>query len=155
MPFAINGFGTAYCGQCEFRSDDSFVTTEWITVFYVPAIPLRSFRLIRAKDRDVNVVIYRSESYDVLETLPVCWAQVLRVYLFLFGAVAWWALLVWLFFFKLAFMSGSNVPLIMTLMLIFVSLMGMPLAAIVWMFRKNSARRQSKGAGIPRSRSLN
>jgi len=142
MPFAINGFGTAFCGQCDYRPDGSFVTTEWITLCFVPTLPLRSFRLIRTQAGDINVVIFRSESYGVLKRLPLCGPQVLRVYLFMAGAVGWWVLLIWLVFFKLGFMSGSNVPLMMVLMLVFFCLLGMPLVAVVWLLRRNSKERQ-------------
>jgi len=140
MPFAFNGFGTAFCGQCDFRPDGSFVTTEWITAAYVPLIPLRSLRLARTREQDVNLVVYRSESYSILDRLPVLWPQVLRVYAFMACAVVWWIFLVWLFFFRLALMSGDNVPVIMLLMLLFVCLLGLPLIGVVWRLRASAAR---------------
>lgn len=139
MPFRLNGFGTAFCGQCDFRPDGSFITTKWITAAYVPIIPLRSFRLVRAASRDENLVFYRSEGYNILEKLPVRWPQVFRIYLFMACAVAWWIFLIWLFLFKIAFMSGSNVSAMMLLMLLFVCLMGMPLIGVLWLFRKRAA----------------
>jgi hypothetical protein len=152
MPFAINGFGTAFCGQCDFRPDGSFVTTEWITAVYVPLLPFRSFRLARARQQDINLVLYRSEGYAILERLSVSWTQVFRVYGFMAFAAAWWALLVWLFIFKLDFMNGTNVPLLMFLILTFFCLMGMPLVAVLWFVRKSAANRQRGNVPLPSSR---
>jgi hypothetical protein len=151
MPFRLNGFGTAFCGQCDFRFDGSFIATEWITAAYVPIIPLRSFHLVRAASRNENLVFYRSEGYNILEKLPVLWPQVFRIYAFMGCAITWWIFLIWLFLFNFAFMSGSNVSAMMLLMLLFVCLMGMPLIAVVWPFRRNSASNQNRKARFPHS----
>ena len=86
---------------------------------------------------DINIVVYRSESYRVVEKLSVYWPQVFRIYLFMVGSVIWWIFLIWLFFVEFGFMDGSNAPLMMTLMLLFVGLLGMPLIGVVWLVRKN------------------
>jgi hypothetical protein len=46
MPASINGFGTDFYGERDYHPDGSYITTEWVTAFYFPIIPLRSCRLI-------------------------------------------------------------------------------------------------------------
>lgn len=43
MPTLISGFGTAYVGKRDIAPDGSHVTTEWVMLFYLPVIPIRSF----------------------------------------------------------------------------------------------------------------
>lgn len=45
MPSSINGIGTMYYGRALPRPDGSIVRTVWITVFYIPLIPLGSHRV--------------------------------------------------------------------------------------------------------------
>lgn len=45
MPRSINGTGTLYYGSAEPHPDGSSITTEWITLFWLPLIPLRSMRI--------------------------------------------------------------------------------------------------------------
>jgi hypothetical protein len=45
VPFSINGCGTRYYGKQDKRQDGSYITTEWITFFFIPLIPLRSLRV--------------------------------------------------------------------------------------------------------------
>jgi len=46
MPHMINGFGTTFYGQRDFKPDGSYVTTEWIVCWFIPILPLRSLRVI-------------------------------------------------------------------------------------------------------------
>jgi hypothetical protein len=41
----LNGFGTALYGNRNEQSDASFIKTKWIVLFWIPLIPLRSFRV--------------------------------------------------------------------------------------------------------------
>ncbi|MFZ2279220.1 MAG: hypothetical protein WAW39_15615 [Prosthecobacter sp.] len=88
MPASFNGIGTAYYGECDFRADGSYVTTEWITVFFVPLLPFRSVRLIRVPSQDVNLIVFISEGFAVIERGPLHWGQVGRVYGFALLLVA-------------------------------------------------------------------
>lgn len=67
MPFSFNGFGTAYYGECDFRTDGSYVTTEWISAFLLPILPFISVRLIRMPSEDVNLIVISSQGFLVLE----------------------------------------------------------------------------------------
>jgi hypothetical protein len=39
------GFGTSLYGKRDFRSDGSYTTTKWVTLFWVPVLPLGSLRV--------------------------------------------------------------------------------------------------------------
>jgi hypothetical protein len=41
----FNGFGTKIYGKRDFEPNGSFVTTKWVVFFWIPFIPLRSFRV--------------------------------------------------------------------------------------------------------------
>jgi hypothetical protein len=46
MPITVNGCGTKYYGKRDLMPDGSYITTEWIVIFYIPLIPIRSFRAL-------------------------------------------------------------------------------------------------------------
>lgn len=133
MAFTYNGFGTKYYGEADRRPDGSFVTTEWITAAYIPLIPLRSFRFVRVQSNDVNVLVFHSQSYGVLETLPICWPQVGRVYAFVVGTALWWFAMGWLFFNKLAILDRPNAPYLMVLA---IAVLALPFFVMWWSRRE-------------------
>ncbi|MBN8420453.1 MAG: hypothetical protein J0L73_16155 [Verrucomicrobia bacterium] len=94
MPASFNGIGTAYYGECDFRADGSYVTTEWVSLFYLPLVPLRSVRLIRQRKKDVDSVAFGSKSVILVERLPLHWRQVAKIYGFIGLCVAYVAALV-------------------------------------------------------------
>lgn len=83
MPFSFHGFGTAYYGECDFRPDGSYVTTEWISAFLLPVLPFRSVRLVRMPGKDLNLVVVSSEGFLVIERTTLHWRQVMRTYGFM------------------------------------------------------------------------
>jgi hypothetical protein len=78
MPYTFNGCGTRFYGQQDRAADGSYVTTEWITLVYVPLIPIRSFRVLPV-GKGANYVIHSSQSYQTLR-VPLHWPQVRNVY---------------------------------------------------------------------------
>jgi hypothetical protein len=96
MAFALNGFGTTYYGQRDFRADGSYVTTEWVILLFVPVLPLRSFRVIAGPEIGDYYYVYssRSKSYIIVERLPLVREQVLSVYGLISLALVWSSLLV-------------------------------------------------------------
>jgi hypothetical protein len=83
MPNTINGIGTTFYGQCEFKKDRSFITTKWFVLGFFPCIPLASLRVLQLD----------SKSYAVVTEEPsIHWWQVLRTwaYVLLFiELIAW------------------------------------------------------------------
>lgn len=103
---SFNGTGTTVYGKRDFRTDGSFVTTNWITFLWVPLVPLRSMRVKSLDTSGVDhlgasiflafvglLVLRSSGKYAVQsETRPVL-MQVLHVYAFVFALIfAWWNL---------------------------------------------------------------
>lgn len=83
MAYTLNGIGTTFYGERDLRSDHSYITTEWIVIFYIPIIPIRSFRLRGGGTVPPSWSIginLGSEHYAVLETTFPNWRQVLCVY---------------------------------------------------------------------------
>jgi len=79
MPRTINGIGTRYYGRRDQEADGSYITTEWITLLYLPLIPFRSFRVLPMGEGK-NYILHRSQRYQVAR-VPLSWKQVLRTYL--------------------------------------------------------------------------
>ena len=147
MAFTYNGFGTKYYGEANLRPDGSFITTEWITAAYVPLIPIQSFRLVRVRAEDVNVVVFQSKGYGVLEKLSIYWPQVGRIYAFVVGAAGWWIGMGWLFFVKWAILDRPNAAIFL-----FASIVGMAFPfVVVWWFRREAFRAQHGELQPPRS----
>ncbi len=89
MPYTFNGIGTKYYGKREFEPDESYVTTEWITLLYVPLLPIRSLRVIRNPAADTSHAMGGSEGYFLLNKTWPNPIQVISTYAFL-GLVACW-----------------------------------------------------------------
>ena len=65
----LNGCGTMFYDQRDFRAGGTYITTEWVTAVYLPLIPLRSFR-VRYRgpgERKVPIGFGSAESYAVFE----------------------------------------------------------------------------------------
>lgn len=80
MPFTFNGCGTKFYGNRDKGEDGSHITTEWITLVYVPIIPIRSWRVLPV-GQGTNYVVHSSQSYRMLR-VPLCWPQIFHVYMF-------------------------------------------------------------------------
>lgn len=82
----LEGFFFTTLGQTDFRSDGSYVTTQWLSVLMVPLVPRASFRVLEARH-------FPKGAYKACEQVPLCFRQVFSVYLF---AACWaaWALFI-------------------------------------------------------------
>jgi len=79
MPFTWNGCGTRFYGQRNTAEDGSYITTLWVSLVWVPLLPLASYR-IQPTGEGFNALVYRSDGYKVRK-VPLCWTQVRNVYL--------------------------------------------------------------------------
>jgi hypothetical protein len=95
MPANINGIGTAFYGEADYRPDHSFVTTEWIIFVMLPLVPLRFFRVVRDRAQSAYMVVADVQGYRIVERIPLNIRQVTLTYFFTLGSFAWWSLLVW------------------------------------------------------------
>ena len=73
-PRSLEGIVTSAFGKTDFLPDGSFVTTQWLSLFMIPIIPLGSFRVIKSK---------RTPKYErICEPTPFNAKQIALVYLF-------------------------------------------------------------------------
>ena len=82
MSWSLNGCGTKFYGQRDYRADGSYITTEWIVGFYIPLVPLRSLR-VRYQgpaERRVPIGFGSADSFAVYEKTAPDWRQVLCTY---------------------------------------------------------------------------
>lgn len=90
MAFTFNGIGTTYYGKDKVNKDQSYITTEWFVFFYLPVIPLRSYRLLPNQAADSNIIVYNKSSFLILEKLPIQWSQVLFTYATVILSALWY-----------------------------------------------------------------
>lgn len=99
MPFSIQGIGTALYGERDIRRDHSYIATEWIIIFCLPIIPIRSLRIkhcpSRPDDLRIGGAMQLTSRYLVLEKRFPNWKQVLSTYAFVILSPAWVALVYW------------------------------------------------------------
>jgi hypothetical protein len=93
MPSNVNGFGTKYYGQRDFRVDGSYVTTNFFCLAFVPIIPLHSVRVI--PDPKNSWVPFSKNYYAILEQRWPDALQVLSIYLWSAAAIAMGILFFW------------------------------------------------------------
>jgi hypothetical protein len=93
MPSNINGFGTKYYGQRDFRGDGSYVTTNFFCLAFVPVVPLHSVRVI--PDPKNSWMPFSRNYYAILEKRWPHPLQVLSIYLWSAAAVAMAVLFFW------------------------------------------------------------
>lgn len=85
--FTLQGIGTTFYGQRDFRRDGTFITTEWLVFLFVPIIPIRSMR-VRYED-GVNAGFFYEHNYSVFEKSIPNWKQVLFTYGYFVFMIAW------------------------------------------------------------------
>ncbi len=88
----LEGFFSTTLGQTDFRSDGSYVTTQWLSVLMAPLIPVASYRVLGSRHLPRG-------PYRACEPVPLCFRQVFSVYFF----AALWA--VWASF--IPFVTGA------------------------------------------------
>jgi hypothetical protein len=91
MAFMFQGIGTTFYGQRDFRADGTYVTTEWVVVFFVPIFPRHS---LRVRHLGLNGPRFQSgfassQRYAVLEKTPPSWKQVVYVYGYIVFVFNW------------------------------------------------------------------
>jgi hypothetical protein len=87
MQFQIHGTGTALYGRRDYLLDRSFVTTEWVTIGYLPIVPLISKRISFTRldpfhARDIS-------GHYIVAVLPLNKKQVWSVYAWVASLVTW------------------------------------------------------------------
>jgi hypothetical protein len=93
MPSNVNGFGTKYYGQRDFRADGSYITTNFFCLAFLPIIPLHSVRVIA--DPKNSAMPFSKNYYSILEKRWPHPLQVLSIYLWAAAAAAMGILFFW------------------------------------------------------------
>ena len=90
MPSAVQGFGTTYYGECDYATDGSYVTTEWIIAALLPVLPIRSARVKDAGyESEITGFMRSTQHYQLLEETRPHFLQVLRIYAFTLMFLGW------------------------------------------------------------------
>jgi len=79
---SFNGIGTTLYGKRCFGADGSFITTKWITICWVPLIPLTSLR-VKDVGPGESTILGWSRRYLILSELQTDVRQVINIYCFL------------------------------------------------------------------------
>ena len=95
MAYTLNGMGTAFYGQRDFQTNGTFITTEWIAIFYLPLIPIRSLRVkYQGQSKHKWYFFGYASDYTVYTKSRPNWKQVLSTYGYL-CFMALWIYAVW------------------------------------------------------------
>jgi len=72
MAYSIWGFGTVFRSDTSLLPDGTFIATKWITFFYFPIIPLRSYRVkYLGSSSEFHFTGFSSTSeYQIIQKIP-------------------------------------------------------------------------------------
>lgn len=77
MAYAVNGLGTSYYGHRPL-ADGSVITTKWFIFFFVPIVPLGSFRVLDWGDRSQT---WNGTRWTFTASpVPLDWSMVAKTY---------------------------------------------------------------------------
>ena len=88
-PRLFIGWGTKFYCSSEKAADGSFITTQWFTVFYLPILPIQSYRIIMGES-DYKWHGYSSTTtryFQVLECRKLELKHILKVYTFILSFI--------------------------------------------------------------------
>jgi len=80
----FNGIGTKFYGSTDYGTDGSYVTTNWVVIFYLPIIPIESFRVL--EEGSTNYIIYDSQNYKAIK-IALHKRQILKTYCWTYGII--------------------------------------------------------------------
>jgi hypothetical protein len=81
MPSTLNGTGTMYYGKRDVDIGGAYVTTKWATIFWLPIVPLSSWRVFPLTEERISLANHRLEQTFDAAPVPLNWLQVINVYL--------------------------------------------------------------------------
>jgi len=101
MPSTTNGIGTTYYGKRDFRTDGSWLTTEWVVVFFIPLLPISSRRIAWRYEEDNRWTTHnnffennvdhednsRTKNYKILSNEALSFVQISSVYIYCLGFI--------------------------------------------------------------------
>lgn len=91
MAYSVNGFGTTYKADTPLLSDGTFIVTKWILLFYVPVIPLGTYR-VKYLDGTTFIAplmgLSSTSQYQIIEKIPWDKRGMVKYALCLLGVIA-------------------------------------------------------------------
>jgi ABC-type spermidine/putrescine transport system permease subunit I len=90
-PGTVQGCGTTFYGQRDFRKDGSYITTEFFVIILIPIVPLRSLRVRDqgATEPKIKIGFSSARNYAIYEKTWPNWKQVLCVYGYACFFISW------------------------------------------------------------------
>jgi hypothetical protein len=90
MAYSLWGFGTGFRSDTPLLPDGTFITTKWITLFYVPIIPLRSYRVkYLGSSSEFHFTGFSSTSqYHIMQKIPWDARKVTKFWLYIIAIIA-------------------------------------------------------------------
>jgi len=93
VPSSTNGCGTRHFGKSNYVEDkeneaEELDTTLWISIFWLPIIPLKSYRIkqpIWYVRNAENLPISYSFNFTVVKKQSLNWLQIFKTYLIVYG----------------------------------------------------------------------
>ena len=85
--YSFMSVGTTLYGKRDVHADGSYIATKWFILFFLPIIPLGSYRVWRGETRNTSIPLISvgaSTQYKMVP-VPLNWKQVIGTYLFVWG----------------------------------------------------------------------
>ena len=91
MAWSLNGVGTMFYGKRDFLDDGTYLTTEWVTFFYIPIVPLKTLRVYYEGPTEPRFPLFITTAgrYQVLAKCRPHLKQVLFTYGFVLFVIMW------------------------------------------------------------------
>lgn len=91
--WTINGIGTKLCGKKKIASDSSYQATKWFVIFFMPIIPLKTFRVLEIpkynllgeddQSKEYKMLPIKLDIIQIIETFLSYWCGLLVTILIL------------------------------------------------------------------------
>ena len=120
--WTINGIGTKLCGEKKIASDSSYQATKWFVIFFMPIIPLKTFRVLEIpkynllgeddQSKEYKMLPIKLDIIQIIKTFLSYWGGLLAFFLISFLLVEYdlyftflyfiflWQLVLYLWFMK-------------------------------------------------------
>jgi hypothetical protein len=148
MAYTYYGIGTTFYGERDFRLDGTYITTEWVVLFYLPLIPMRSLRVqhLGTEPRFSFFGIGASRKFRILEKGTPNRKQVLYTYGYAALIISWSCLVG-----RIAISIPSHIfdSLSGVILVFVVCLLPTPLPWILRRFAKPKALREKENSEVP------
>jgi|SRR3989344_2358710 len=85
--YSINGIGTTLYGKRDVNpADGSYVATEWVVIFFLPILPVGSYRVWRGETKAGFSPLPGSKTSYRIVPVKLNWGQVLNTYLIVWSS---------------------------------------------------------------------